>query len=84
MEYFIDAEQLMDKETSHSYLKSIFNFPEYYGNNLDALYDSLSELDDCTVWFENIENAGAYFNTIYTVFAEVSDDMENIVIQGTR
>ncbi|MDO5708379.1 MAG: barstar family protein [Andreesenia angusta] len=28
----------------HEYLKKKFNFPEYYGKNLDALYDCLTSL----------------------------------------
>lgn len=32
------------KEESHDYLKKVFNFPDYYGKNLDALYDCLTEI----------------------------------------
>ena len=28
----------------HDYLKEVFDFPEYYGKNLDALYDCLCEI----------------------------------------
>ena len=27
------------KNDGHKYLKKVFDFPDYYGNNLDALYD---------------------------------------------
>ena len=35
----------MTKRELHSTLAQAFQFPDYYGNNLDALYDVLSETD---------------------------------------
>lgn len=32
------------KEKGHDYLKEVLNFPDYYGKNLDALYDCLTEI----------------------------------------
>ena len=32
------------KEKSHDYLKKVFDFPDYYGKNLDALYDCLTDI----------------------------------------
>ena len=28
----------------HDYLKEVFDFPDYYGKNLDALYDCLCDI----------------------------------------
>ncbi|MDO5851141.1 MAG: barstar family protein [Methanobacteriaceae archaeon] len=33
------------KKNPHKYLKKILNFPDYYGNNLDALYDCLGDIN---------------------------------------
>ena len=36
------------KENGHDYLKDALNFPDYYGKNLDALYDCLCEIGEET------------------------------------
>ena len=43
MQVVIDGRKMKDKQILHSYLKEQCGFPEYYGNNLDALYDVLTE-----------------------------------------
>jgi len=43
MHYIIDGRLMVDKVSAHTYLKETLSFPEYYGNNLDALYDVLTE-----------------------------------------
>jgi len=34
------------KEDGHDYLMEILNLPDYYGKNLDALYDCLCEMEE--------------------------------------
>ena len=38
----IDGRECRDKQTLHRQLKDQLAFPDYYGNNRDALYDILS------------------------------------------
>ncbi|MCR3761292.1 barstar family protein [Clostridium felsineum] len=38
----IDGRDIKDKQTLHLILKRELNFPEYYGKNLDALWDCLT------------------------------------------
>ena len=33
------------KKQGHDYLKEALNLPDYYGKNLDALYDCLTEIE---------------------------------------
>ena len=53
----LDCRQMADKQAVHAYLKQALSLPEYYGNNLDALADCLSEVHPpvCLV----LENAQA-------------------------
>jgi ribonuclease inhibitor len=42
----LDGAQMATKEAAHAHLKEQFDFPDYYGNNLDALWDLLSSWSD--------------------------------------
>ena len=42
----IDARRLTDTAGLHAALSEAFGFPPFYGNNLDALVDCLTRLDD--------------------------------------
>ena len=45
----LDGRELLTKEQAHPYLKRTLDLPEYYGGNLDALHDCLTELPDVTL-----------------------------------
>ena len=43
---FINLTGIVGKEALHALIKEAFNFPDYYGANLDALYDMLTTLEE--------------------------------------
>ena len=43
-ERIIDCSQIHSKEDLHRIFRENLSFPDWYGNNLDALYDCLTEL----------------------------------------
>ena len=49
MRVVLDALRLQSKEEAHKYLCEVLNFPEYYGGNLDALHECLTELDGAEI-----------------------------------
>ena len=38
----LDGREMTDRHHTHDYLASKLQFPDYYGRNLDALYDLLT------------------------------------------
>lgn len=49
MKVILNCEKLLQREQAHEYLAKMLDFPEYYGKNLDALFDCLTELSDRTI-----------------------------------
>lgn len=44
----VDLREAADRETLHDITARAFDFPEWYGRNLDALYDLLTEITEDT------------------------------------
>ena len=40
----LDGETILDKDMLHDTLAAALDFPDWYGRNLDALYDCLTDL----------------------------------------
>lgn len=64
--YYLDAAKLTDRDTAQDYIAAVFDFPSYYGKNLDALHDCLTELGPAVVTIEGVgaiadaEGAGVF------------------------
>lgn len=76
----LDAKKMEKRRSAHSYLKEQLSFPDYYGYNLDALYDCLTDLPEIQVTFLNTEDASEYFNKIIRVFRDAAKQNENLTI----
>ena len=80
----LNGREMVDRVATHAYLKQKLALPEYYGNNLDALWDCLStdfSLKKIVIIEpENIiENLGSYGEFLLNVFNQVAE--ENIFIK---
>ena len=70
MEYIIDLKNVKTKEEAHKIIKEKLDFPDYYGANLDALNDALSELEEgSSIVIYTDEDMGEDIEKIITVFA---------------
>lgn len=75
----LDARALCTRPQAHEYLKEQLHFPDYYGKNLDALYDCLTDMDETEIEFVNLSAAGeTYFSQVLSVFQEAEADSNNL------
>lgn len=68
----LDGNEILDKKMLHDILAASLNFPHWYGRNLDALYDCLTDLgEDAEIRFlhEDIlkEHLGEYTQSLIKV-----------------
>ncbi|KMZ55581.1 barstar family protein [Dorea sp. D27] len=75
-EVTLDAGRLCQKEEAHAYLKERLGLPDYYGANLDALYDCLTELDGLRVIIYNRTDIGCYVSKIIEVMQDADVEVE--------
>lgn len=60
------------KKDGHDYLMEALDFPDYYGKNLDALYDCLTEIE-CEIELVNADEVG---DDIIQTFIDAADENE--------
>ncbi len=74
----LDGNILADATQVHSYLKEVLNFPEYYGNNLDALYDCLTDLENISITITAPKEDGAIYQKVSRVFKAAARKNESL------
>ena len=79
----LDFNGLETKEAVQEYLVESFEFPEYYGMNLDALYDCLTDIDEATcigIFIPEDEDNPAlpYLQRMTDVFRDAEDANRNL------
>ena len=74
----LDALQMQNRDDAHIYLKEMFRFPDYYGENLDALYDLLCGVQFLYVRIENMTDDNKYTKRIIRVMESAGAEVEVI------
>ena len=74
MKIIIEGKLIQQK--GHKYLKETLNFPDYYGENLDALYDCLTDIGTETEI--RLNNAELVDKEIIDTFIDSSNENPNI------
>lgn len=79
MEFIIiDGRRMTSVESAHEYLAKTLRLPDYYGKNLDALHDCLTDLPR-SVWIVLINgdrmdaSLGEYAEKLRRVFKDVGN-----------
>ena len=77
----IDCAEIPDKAALHQALAQALRFPEYYGNNLDALYDCLTDIqEDTTVTLLQFDAMGSFRAGFRAVLEEAEQDNSHLII----
>lgn len=85
MKIIIDGKVIIDRKTLFQQLKTQVNSQEFYGDNLDALWDVLSYMDKelhITIMNQNDleENLGEYAKSLLKVFYDLKNINGNVSI----
>lgn len=80
-EIFLDGIYLCEEEKAHEYLKDKLDLPEYYGRNLDALYDCLTDFSDTHIEIKVPNNKTIYFGRVLRVFKAADRENENLIVR---
>ena len=87
--YVIDCDKMTDRASAHAHIAEALGFPEYYGNNLDALFDCLTDMRACDIKIINsggLNKLEEYGGALMAVFKEAasSNDRIRIIPEETK
>lgn len=82
----LNGNRMTSREAAHAYIGRRLGFPEYYGGNLDALWDMLSTvsypLHISIINTERLhEQLGEYAESLLSVFMEAGEENENLSLE---
>jgi ribonuclease inhibitor len=85
----LNGAKMLDKASTHAYLKQKLDLPDYYGENLDALWDCLStdfSLKKITIYKPAaiIEHLGSYGGSIIKLLEQAAEENEYIQVDIER
>ncbi len=75
MEYNIDLSGVYNPDNLHEVIAKVLPLPDYYGGNLDALYDVLTEIgEDTVIRFQNADEAWVMMPKYMRNFKRMTED----------
>ena len=82
----LDGLYMNTKEATHIYLADRLQAPDYYGRNLDALYDILTDVCEPTLLIlrrreHMLKSLGDYGETLLTVFRDAAEANGNLTFE---
>lgn len=84
-EVFLDGRLLTTKNRLYEQLDEVFELPDYFGKNLDALWDVLNERDEpITIHFiyvtKFLEKMGTYGENVLRFFRKLDQKNEHVKV----
>ena len=85
----LDCRNMITKREAHEYIAKTLGFPDYYGKNLDALYDCLTEFCRDTlivIRFSSClkEQLGEYGENLLGIFTEAERSTSRLFVVVTE
>lgn len=82
----LNGARMSDREAAHEYIKNKLQLPDYYGRNLDALWDLLStDLSPQKITIIRpemiIQNLGTYGEALLDTFREAAEENEFLNVE---
>lgn len=86
MVVILDGARVKNRRGLHKYLKRALGFPDYYGNNLDALHDCLTDLhEDVELVVQNPaaleDRLGFYAKSLNIVLRRASQENSHLCVR---
>ena len=81
---YLDARKLVQPQEAHAYLSEMLSLPDYYGRNLDGLYDCLAEVKECRVillYHTEADLSGTYGEKIINVFTDIQKENPGFTVK---
>lgn len=72
------------KKELHGYLKKKLKFPDYYGENLDALFDCLTDISTDTAVDIRYDEENEFQKTVLKVFSDAVSQNTHLAIIKTK
>ena len=84
--YIIDFNEVFNADELHRAIRNALPVPTHYGNNLDALYDVLTEwTEETTITFLHVEEAEVtmpkYIKALRRMCQDVQQEKPNLIIR---
>ena len=83
-EYFLNGRKMKTREEAYDHIAGALGFPEYFGKNLDALYDLLTEIS-AEVTLKNpasmLNSLGAYGCNMLKCFFDAAEENKNFLFK---
>ncbi|MBO4383980.1 MAG: barstar family protein [Clostridia bacterium] len=81
----VNAEEFSSRRGTHAALRNVLGEENYFGSNLDALYDCLTSVSEPTElrinnWSYALKHLGGYADRLWHVLSDSTDENPNLTI----